>query len=316
MMFRYTLLSLTLAATIQTTMAALPSCASQNVSALSFLEDCTALCTPFGIEVTDQVSTTDDNVAKIMKCECSDGSTGCSDEIVLLDKTIPLTTCDAIGIERIDQCRTACQELGQSSDVFRDTNGLTVCSCKNTDDVSSDLCSDKPSCEQLRIFPTMVEEGCTSFCPEGSVVQFEDRIQYAGGPQNANRDFTTLFIDCRCNGVVACDDNILFSDLVNLEGCLSEFGIVKESDCEDYCNENGFTTDFEFTGTAGKGNCTCFTDEGSAVACVDDFEFDLSDAFGNGNSNGDSGAFSSSVFGGNVLLVAWMSAFGLFTLMI
>lgn len=193
------------------------------------------------------------------------------------DPATPLPSCDTVGVSEILGCDALCTAVeGGGVDVgnTRDRNGDFVCSC-------NDLvaCSDTPTCGQLVITPGTVEESCGALCGD-RFLAFVDEVQYAGGAENAVKNRTTFFVECRCDGVTECKDNLLFSDLAAPVTCVS-LGIEGAGSCGSYCESEGgglFDVGVSFERVENDdgtfGTCVCRgtdTDgvEQEAQACTD-----------------------------------------------
>lgn len=112
-----------------------PGCASFGVSHdNNMVEDCKAKCSPFQATTFDQLNTTNDYIAQVYMCECGGTDDGCRDEIILIDRTIPIPTCDdnGLNIASIQECREVCDLAGLPLDtsLSRDVNGKIKCFCQ------------------------------------------------------------------------------------------------------------------------------------------------------------------------------------------
>lgn len=154
----------------------------------------------------------------------------------------------------------------------RNINGDFICTCTNLT-----ACSDQPTCKELLITPGHVKEECTSYC--GSrYTAFNDQVQYPGVISAGNPNTTHFQVECRCDGVVECQDNILFSDVAYPIACTS-LSIESSSTCDAYCAKEGgglFNLGGNFTIKKGtkKGTCDCEGTQASggkgvAQACTD-----------------------------------------------
>lgn len=192
---------------------------------------------------------------------------------IILDPTIPLPTCIDTSVFEALGCQALCVALGDEIDVdnTRDVNGLYVCACSTLVG-----CSDRPTCEQLNIFPGTVETTCADFCGD-QFVAVEDEVQYAGGLENANKNLTHFIVECRCDGDTKCSDFLLFSDLTYPSTC-SSISVLSDDDCGLYCStEGGGLFDLGHNYTVqddGKAICLCLgTDtlgeSNQAQACSD-----------------------------------------------
>jgi len=174
------------------------------------------------------------------------------------DATLPIAACSDLGVAVLNDCTDFCTEINEDYDFFRDVNRETRCFCSATE-----VCSDRPTCEQLLIGPGNAATACPAYCTSSRVATFKDEIQLAGGTANANKNQTHNIVSCSCDGVPACDDFLLFSDLSFLKDCETELGIFSASNCEAHCVENAFTQRSRWEGES----CFCQTTDGEATAC-------------------------------------------------
>jgi hypothetical protein len=239
------------------------SCESLDITQNNLQPECLALCSPFQSEIFDGLNRTDEAIYQVLRCVCSD-STGCLDQQVILDRTQPVPTCDALGIEAIEDCNPICSDLKMPMKVFRDVNGRTECTCED-----ADICNDDPTCAQLKIFPGSAAEDCAQYCGPDVTAVSTDEVEFAGGAFVANKDQTHLRVSCMCGAFEECLDSILFSDVARIEGCRDELQIFSDDQCQDYCEDFGFTADAEYFSLGLFRNCTCASAEGIALACQD-----------------------------------------------
>ena len=117
--------------------AELPDCPSVGVDRDNLDADCATLCGAAQASTSEDLDITETVATQVYKCECDGTDTGCMDEVVLFDRTVPLPTCDEIGLELTNTlvCKDVCDTIGKDVDVFRDVNGETKCFCKDGWDV-------------------------------------------------------------------------------------------------------------------------------------------------------------------------------------
>eukprot|EP00980_Cylindrotheca_fusiformis_P017098 scaffold5249_cov86-Cylindrotheca_fusiformis.AAC.2 len=124
-----------------------------------------------------------------------------------------------------------------------------------------------PTCAELLVTPGFAQSGCENACPNDGVVSVEDYVRYAGNPTSANLDTTHFVISCTCNGQELCKDDILFSDLVELEEC-TDRSLATADECNTYCLSFGILfTGSDFQKSKGLAKCVCSSDEGKATVC-------------------------------------------------
>jgi hypothetical protein len=114
----------------------LPGCASIPISHDNLQQDCIDFCDPFQATATDALNKTDSYITQVYKCVCGGTQDGCTDEIILLDQTAPLPTCDeatGLGITTLPDCGEVCNLAGEPLDttLSRDVNGKIKCLCQN-----------------------------------------------------------------------------------------------------------------------------------------------------------------------------------------
>ena len=155
-----------------------------------------------------------------------------------------------------NSCVDRCKELGSSMDLdrSRNVNGLQKCYCV---DVDQPFCTDTPTCADLGIFPSTVEEDCKDVC-EADNVDASVIVDYNGYQFH-------YVVSCACgNGAVKkCGaDYVLFSDEDYMQSCSGDgpnsLEITTSDACADYCEStNVFDNGYAFSDVPGSISCSC-----------------------------------------------------------
>lgn len=123
-----------------------------------------------------------------------------------------------------------------------------------------------PTCEELLIYPGSVLAGCENVCDD--VVSVDDYVRFAGTITNFNLDKTHLVVSCSCNGQELCNDEIEFSDRVELDQCTPI--LRRRVRCMNFCSSfEPLFTGGNYTSTDGYATCSCNSEEGEAIKCAD-----------------------------------------------
>lgn len=140
----------------------------------------------------------------------------------------------------------------------------------NSNHFASNSIATDPSCADLVIIPGSAEQNCRSYCPSDTTPQVEDFVQYASATSN-NPDQSSFVISCRCSGVVACSDSILFSDRIDLPEC-SDVSITSMGTCKAKCESYGslfLGFDYQSKNDGEVSICSCSRGENVAPFCED-----------------------------------------------